>query len=449
VLTPAYSTDSVTVYRAEALAALCQMPDASVDAIVTDPPAGISFMGTVWDTFGQNDHERKALRALGVKVDRKRFIAWLAEIMAETLRVAKPGALGLVWAIPRTAHWTAWALEEAGWEIHPNGFVAHHFASGFPKAKTHLKPATEVWWLVRKPGPGGLNIDDCRIEGARPPCPQPDWSAARRQGTQDKVGVKTHDLATYRNGEMSVGDTRGRWPTNLVLSHADGCVPVGTRKVRGDGRLGGGGTRPGGFGDVGSASGNGHPAGPLYGDSEEAVWQCVEGCPVAELDRQSGTLTSGFMAAGTEREGLGYRGRLGSRVRNDTIGDSGGASRFFYVAKASASERGAGLPPGERNRHPTVKPIKLMRWLCRLVTPPGGTVLDMFAGSGTTGCAAVLEGLDFVGIEQDDASGSTAIARIRYWAQHGHQQGLELEEEAIPLAGRVEGLIALPRVRAD
>ncbi len=167
------------------------------------------------------------------------------------------------------------------------------------------------------------------------------------------------------------------------------------------------------------------------------------------------------MAAGTEREGLGYQGGLGSRVRNDTHGDSGGASRFFYCAKTSRAERNAGLEGFEakqirrlsggefghnsavgadgevyetesskaggpsRNHHPTVKPINLMRWLARLVTPPGGTCLDPFLGSGSTGCAAVLEGFDFIGIEREAEYIAIAEARIAFWAQH---EGREVED---------------------
>jgi site-specific DNA-methyltransferase (adenine-specific) len=103
-------------------------------------------------------------------------------------------------------------------------------------------------------------------------------------------------------------------------------------------------------------------------------------------------------------------------VRHDTYGDQGGASRFFYVAKASAADRSAGLA-GDRNRHPTVKPVELMRWLVRLVTPPGGLVLDCFAGSGSTLVAARLEGLRSIGVERDPESVRTCVRRLA-WAIH-------------------------------
>ena len=396
-MTPDWSDGPVRVLVGDARERLREMADESVDALVTDPPAGIEFMGRSWD----HDHGGKA-----------GWVSAFSAIFGECLRVAKPGTLGFVWAIPRTAHWTADALEEAGWEIHPNGFGIHLFAQGFPKHPTHLKPAAEVWWLVRKPGPGGLRIDDCRLAtGAG-------GGHAGEASAEGRYSDGAGDFAML-SGPRG-GDARGRWPSNCVLSHAEGCVPMGTRRVRGTNVPGPGKPQPGYHGGGARASSI-----QAYADADglETVeaWSCVEGCPVAELDRQSGTLTSGFMAAGTEREGLGYRGGLGTRVRNDTHGDSGGASRFFYTAKASPRERSAGLPPERRNTHPTVKPIALMRWLVRLVTPPDGTVLDPFMGSGTTGIAAVLEGRRFVGIEQDPGSVGDAMHRLRYWR---HQPSL-------------------------
>jgi hypothetical protein len=114
----------------------------------------------------------------------------------------------------------------------------------------------------------------------------------------------------------------------------------------------------------------------------------------------------------SRKESVGYDGGWGDRVPFD-YGDTGGPSRFFYTAKASRSERGEG------NHHPTVKPIALMRWLVRLVTPPSGVVLDPFAGSGSTGCAAALEGFQFIGIEQDAEYAAIAERRIAYWAANG------------------------------
>ncbi len=106
---------------------------------------------------------------------------------------------------------------------------------------------------------------------------------------------------------------------------------------------------------------------------------------------------------------------LGPLTASHRFGDTGGASRFFYTAKASRAEREAGLD-GDQNVHPTVKPIDLMRWLVRLVTPPGGTVLDPFTGSGTTGCSAIVEGFEFVGCEMSEEYAEIARGRMRYAA---------------------------------
>jgi len=144
------------------------------------------------------------------------------------------------------------------------------------------------------------------------------------------------------------------------------------------------------------------------------------------LDSQTGVLTSGKMTPSrhkrTKTGRNGYRGNAygswnqdGLPVR-ETYGDSGGASRFFYCAKASRLERGRGLEPhplgGVKNNHPTVKPVALMRWLCRLVTPPNAVVCDPFMGSGTTGVAAMLEGFNFWGVELDEGYVEIARARI-------------------------------------
>src|SRR5690606_17826746 len=121
---------------------------ACVDAVVTDPPAGIAFMGAKWD---------------GDKGGRRQWTAWLAEILREALRVLKPGGHALVWALPRTSHWTGSAIEDAGFEV--RDCIVHHFGNGMPKSKGCLKPASEHWWLARKPGAKGvvLNLDACRV----------------------------------------------------------------------------------------------------------------------------------------------------------------------------------------------------------------------------------------------------------------------------------------------
>ena len=339
-----------------------------VDALVTDPPAGVSFMGKEWD---------------GDKGGRDGWIAWLARTLAPSYRALKPGGYGLVWALPRTSHWTATALELAGFEIRDR--VSHLFGTGFPKsltsksadipdgAGTALKPAVEDWWLVRKPmegtvaenfakwGTGVIWIDACRIGDEvrhNPP-------AANKPGQVYDLGI---------GGRRGPGTTAvGRWPAHLIL------------------------------------------------DEESA----------SLLDEQAGDKRTGGRR-GLAGVHLGYHGGASGYDAHPIPPSTGGASRFFYVAKGARSEKDAGLdhlPPksggeatgredgsagvsnpragagrtgGARNFHPTVKSIALMRWLCRMITPPGGTVLDPFAGSGSTGVAALAEGFNFVGCEMTD-----------------------------------------------
>jgi DNA modification methylase len=296
--------------------------------------------------------------------------------------------------------------------------------------------------------PGSASSDDCPRSGEPSPAGRDgEPSAGRRY-----AGRGATDLAATPGPRG--GDPAGRWPANVVLSHTEDCTRIGTTIVKGDQRETGNGRRSGGFADVGAEPGDAEPNGPVYGDEEFAVWECAPGCPVAELDRQSGRLQSGRRAAGV-RSGMGYHGANGDG--GPAIeGDAGGASRFFYCAKTSRAERNAGLEgfaekspwtsfdgqfaegrdpkSGERtgeykreqaNHHPTVKPINLMRWLVRLVTPPGGVILDPFVGSGSTGCAAVLEGFDFTGIEREPEYIAIAGARIAFWSQH---VGREVED---------------------
>lgn len=199
----------------------------SFDSLVTDPPAGISFMGKDWDR-GEN------------------FIARMSEIYAEALRVLKPGAYGLVWALPRTSHWTAMALEQAGFSIRD---IVHHInGAGFPKSHnveksltklgeteaaekfkgygSALKPAVENWILVRKQlseknlalntlrwGCGGLNIDASRVG----------YQSESDKGSATPQGVCTSQGLVGNNGkdrnEFSRPELKGRFPAHLILSH--------------------------------------------------------------------------------------------------------------------------------------------------------------------------------------------------------------------------------------
>lgn len=275
-----------------------------------------------------------------------------------------------------------------------------------------LKPAIEDWWLVRKPlseknlalnvlkhGTGAINIDGCRVQIGKD-----DDIFAKNPHTEGGYGHG--DAAVFEDqeyaGAPAYDPSKGRWPANLLLSHSDECIPVGTTKVKAI--SGGGVKRPGDrgktddgqdeHGNYGTYQGREYPKVLGFGDEggTETVerWACVPDCPVRMLDAQSATKAN-----------------------------PGGASRFFYVAKPSTRERELGCdhlkgPDGKRgNTHVTVKSVTLMRYLCRLITPPKGLILDPFAGSGTTGMAALREGFHFLGVEQDEQYATIAEARIK------------------------------------
>ena len=315
----------------DALDVLATLPAACVDAVVTDPPYELGFMGKHWDASG---------------------IAYRVELWRQVLRVLRPGGHLLAFGGTRTSHRMVCAIEDAGFEVRDS--LVWMYGSGFPKSLnvgngwgTALKPAHEPICLARKPlegtvasnvqahGTGVLNVDGCRIG----------MTDGDRAALHAKASKNPHD--SYSDHVFGLGmrtqhakppHASGRWPANVLL-------------------------------DAGAA---------------------------ALLDAQSGVLKSG--ARNGKRKAHDEFGTFCERERdsgNEWGTSAGGASRFFYCAKASRKERGAG------NTHPTVKPLALMRWLVRLVTPPGGLVLDPFAGSGTTGLACKAEGFRFLGIERE------------------------------------------------
>ena len=272
---------------------------------------------------------------------------------------------------------------------------------------------------------GGLNVDGCRVRHAseddrNSAVPGGPTSVAplRYGGQNHRPFHDTNEAVPYQQNQA------GRWPANVVLSHTEECVPVGTRKFKPKGATG----RTGGATGSGASFVSGKPhAGYRGEDGTETLeaWECHPDCPVRLLDEQTGELPSAGRYADVpgrtqdraEAVAANTPFTPGNQDPNRYANETGGPSRFFYVAKASRAERNAGLD-GDRSTHPTVKPISLMRWLVRLVTPPGGTVLDPFAGSGSTGCAAVLEGFAFVGIEREPEYADIAEARIGWWEKH-------------------------------
>ncbi len=461
--------DRAALFQGDCVESLKLLNPESVHSVITDPPAGIGFMNKTWDSD---------------KGGRDQWVAWLAGVLREAMRVLKPGGHALVWALPRTSHWTATALEDAGMEV--RDVVMHLFGTGFPKslniskamdaaagwapAATHiaedahrwggwgtaLKPAAEHWILARKPfettvaknviahDTGGLNIDACRIGG-------------NVEEMRGRSGGAVAENSVYQKGVGQEPGTiwepnnSGRWPANVCLSHVEGgCRLVGTKDVSANGAIGKDTAAAARADSVAMQAhdvprGEWKPHGNGDGTETVEVWECVEGCAVAVLDAQSGVLKSGAWDGNRNTpKTKNTFGTFDGRQEAGKKGDSGGASRFFYVAKPSRSERdagcellpvksgaeatdredgqaglqnpraGAGRGGGARNHHPTVKSIALMRWLIRLITPPGGTVLDLFMGSGSTGVAALAEGFDFAGMEQDPEYMKIAQARISH-----------------------------------
>jgi site-specific DNA-methyltransferase (adenine-specific) len=367
---------AVTLHLGDCLNVLRTLPDASVDAVVTDPPAGINFMGKEWDHH---------------KGGRAHWVAWMVFRMAEARRVIRPGGYALVWALPRTSHWTALAMEEAGWTIRDR--ISHLFGTGFPKSKSCLKPGAEDWWLCKAPGPLlPLEIEAGRIDSGG-------THGSHRSVGQGKGHRATEGNGIYRGvgGVVMPPHPSGRWPANVCLSCE--CEDI--------------------------APGEGH----------------LPGCPVWEIGEQSGESKSNIRAGGGTSpapRSWGCSRKDGSSLSGQA--DTGTAARFYYQSKASRVDRnegcegmeakavdrygecGQGPTPQqtprvtrlEGNGHPTVKATALMQWLCRLVTPAGGTVLDPFMGSGSTGKACVREGFNFVGIEGEAEYLEIARRRIEH-----------------------------------
>jgi DNA modification methylase len=400
-----FAPGDVTLLEGDCRDVMRGIPECQFDSVVSDPPYGLGFMGKGWDH--------------GVPGP---------EFWEEALRVTKPGAHLLAFGGTRTFHRLACSIEDAGWELRDT--LMWVYGSGFPKSLniarvfdeadeaerwvgwgTALKPAWEPIMLARRPtvgttldniktfGVGALNIDACRVP------------AGDEQLKAGAGGMPRHDEHTPRGraGEPSAsrryagrggtdfaalpgprgGSEQGRWPANLIH------------------------------------------------DGSEEVLACFPDAPGAIHP------VTGQEQSHVTKNAFGHFARGGSK--SVPRGDGGSAARFFYCSKASRTDRDEGCeylepqqqdesrkegaPGGDnpRNRgakkrgnyHPTVKPTPLMRYLCRLVTPPGGLILDPFMGSGSTGKAAVLEGMRFVGI--DNTAEYIPIARARIERAQGRR----------------------------
>lgn len=386
---------SYVVECGDSLELLRAYPDNSVDVCVTDPPYGIGFMGREWDTFKpgveadrivenraiDSDNPNLKGRSRGpasspsaVEYDRsllgqRAFQTWTEAWAREVYRVLKPGAHCAVFGAPRAHHRMMSGLEDAGFEI--RDCLAWIFGQGFPKSLnlhgewegwgTALKPGFEPIALARKPFKGTLTANAERwgtgalnIDGCRIP------SDAPPKGYPNGPGGKSHHYSSdKRSAEVRpnpwVPSDAGRWPANVILDPEAGELLDAQ---------------------------TGQPVSRYFYQAKTSHTERDFGCD--SLPAHS----AGEMTGGREEGSAGLNN----------------------------PRAGAGRTSGARNAHPTVKPIALMRWLVRLVTPPGGIVLDPFTGSGTTGIAAVLEGFDFIGMEQSPQWAEVAETRIAAWA---------------------------------
>ena len=364
MLDPLHERSGVRIFHADCLEVLRELEDASVHAVVTDPPYGISFMGKRWD-----------------------YDVPSVEIWAECLRVLKPGGHLLAFAGTRTQHRMAVRIEDAGFEI--RDMLAWVYGSGFPKSLDVSKALDKAAGATREVigskvtgrALGGSNWRNGDAGGQeRVPVTAPATEQAREWsgwGTALKPSLEPITLARKPlSGTVAAN----------VLEHGTGALNVdGCRVALPDGDEGWNVPDPDTrhVNPARSAAANGTP-----GHGRHA-------------EQRSSPNTAGRWPAN-----LVHDGSAEVLERFPADADTGSAARFFYCGKASQAERGAD------NRHPTVKPLALMRWLVRLVTPPGGTVLDPFMGSGTTACAAVEEGVQFIGCERELEYAETAVRRL-------------------------------------
>lgn len=345
----------IQLHCGNSLDVLATLGDDSVDSIVTDPPYGLRFMGRKWD-----------------------YDVPSKEIWEQCLRVLKPGGHLLAFAGTRTQHRMCVNIEDAGFEI--RDMIAWVYGSGFPKSMNVGKAIDkaagaerEVLGVAGKSGSirnsmagdftGGEYMSTAP---ATPEAQQWDgWGTALKPALEPITvarkpftGTVANNVLTHSTGAINIdgcriGDENGRWPANLIHDGSD---------------------------------------------------------EVTELFPQTGNGNNKGVYSYAGRE---YANKNTSMFNGDkpqapsNFNDSGSAARFFYCPKANKKDREDG------NTHPTVKPTDLMAYLCRLVTPPEGIILDPFMGSGSTGKAAVREGFDFIGIEREEEYVAIASKRLQ------------------------------------
>ena len=384
----------ITLMQGDCIEAMRTMPDASVDAVVTDPPYGLGFMGAAWDALPPGE-----------------------EWARECLRLLKPGGHLLAFGGTRTWHRLAVAVEDAGFELRDS--IAWLYGSGFPKSLDVSKAIDKAAGAEREviglrsygegqtftgSAAGGRSGGGIMGEAvARGPSLEtaPATDAAREwQGWGTALKPAFEPIAVGR--KPLIGTVAAN-----VLAHGTGALNIDGCRIGTTDNLNGG-AYSGGRREAEGATSYAIDRGGLGEFVQPAGrWPAnvvLDPAAAAELDAQSGVSKSTKGKPRGAASGNGW----GMTATGSEYDDTGGASRFFYVAKAPARER----PQVDGKGHPTVKPLTLMRWLVRLVTPPGGVVLEPFLGSGTTAQACELEGFDCIGIERDPDYLRLTLARL-------------------------------------
>ena len=411
------------LYRGDCLKVLRDLPANSVDSVVTDPPYHLTSIvkrfakTSLADDTTTSDRARQ--RADGMARLSRGFmgktwdggdIAFRPDVWREVYRVLKPGAHLLAFGGTRTYHRLACAIEDAGFEI--RDCVMWVYGSGFPKSLNVSKAIDKALGVEREvvgshPNPaankGGGNSFNMSIVGMpkHAAITAPATDAARQwagYGTALKPACEPIVLAR----KPLIGSV-----AENVLAHGTGAINVDGCRIGTEQRVNGPtGDRSEQIGAWGMKSNNAGsvvngrwPANLIHDGSAEVVEAFPESQSPQPYNRSSGSDSKQVYGTYASRDGQ----------VNASFGDSGSAARFFYCAKSSRADRNVG---GVDNKHPTVKPTTLMRYLCRLVTPPNGVILDPFMGSGSTGRAAKLEGFRFIGIEREQEYMRVARRRI-------------------------------------
>ena len=368
--TPTKKEKNMKLYNEDCIIQMQKMIDegVQVDSIVTDPPYELGFMGKSWDSTG---------------------IAFQKETWELAFQLLKPGGHLLAFSGSRTYHRMAVAIEDAGFEIRDQ--IMWLYGSGFPKSLNIGKAIDDKLGAKRKVigkkmGKGGENLNKLSREG------KGDSEEAKGLGAYGLGAKQTNIEIDITEPATSEAKQWEGWGTALKPAHE----PVVMARKPFEGTVADNVLK--------------HGTGGI--NIDECRIELSEG----DDPRLGGKGSFKTDKAGKDVYSLGYRGdetttselgRFPANVMHDGLEQEW--TRFFYCPKVSKSERNRG---SENNNHPTVKPIELMKYLCRLVTPKGGTVLDPFMGSGSTGMAAVDEGFDFLGIEKEEEYFKIAKNRI-------------------------------------